>query len=43
MEKFKNMKNPLLSYQKELERKRKRKGNPTKMIIINKKIILKFI
>ena len=36
------MKNPLISYQKSLERKKKRKGNPTLLKIIKKKIVMVF-
>jgi len=42
MEKYKNMKNPYISYQKSLERKRKRQGNPTIMKIKKKNIIIIF-
>ena len=42
MEKYKNMKNPFISYQKSLERKRKRQGNPTIMKIKKKKKIFLF-
>ena len=42
MDKYKHMKNPLISYEKSLERKRKRQGNPTTLKILKKKIIIIF-
>ena len=42
MDNYKHMKNPLISFEKSLERKRKRQGKPTVLKIVKKNITINF-